>query len=238
MPLTLPGSPCTRCMGGGLSPFDQIVSLGVFKDVLRSVVHRAKYEGRWSLAECMADRLAQRADAVEMLQYCDVMIPVPLHVSRYLERGYNQAEVIARRICWSFHRRLHRQVHRGSNHPGSQVQGSLFESHGITGRYRRLLDRFRHDGPRVISAAQRIRATDSQTYIPSHEGRYENMRDAFALIDPEAIADKHIVLVDDVMTSGATLVSLARTLRKAKPRCISAMVLAVADPKGRAFEVV
>jgi predicted amidophosphoribosyltransferase len=218
-------------MGSGLSPFDQIVSLGVFKDVLRSVVHRAKYERMWSLAERLADRLAERADAAEMLDYCDVMVPVPLHPTRHFERGYNQAEVIARRICWRFHQRADRRL--GS----ANSQSSLFDARNSAWRFPKILDRFRKRGLKVVKAAERIRATESQTYLPSHAGRYENMRDAFQLVDPDAIADKHIVLVDDVTTSGATLVSLARTIKIGKPRCISALVLAVADPKGRSFEV-
>ena len=46
------------------------------------------------------------------------------------------------------------------------------------------------------------------------------------------------MLVDDVMTSGATLLSLARTLKAAGPASLSAIVMGVADPKGRAFEVI
>jgi predicted amidophosphoribosyltransferase len=40
------------------------------------------------------------------------------------------------------------------------------------------------------------------------------------------------------MTTGSTLVSLARTLRSARPARLSALVLCVADPRGREFEVI
>lgn len=91
---------------------------------------------------------------------------------------------------------------------------------------------------KFVHAAKRVRPTATQTHLPSRAQRIENLRDAFQLTNYGAIEDKQVVLVDDVLTTGATLVSLARTLKKASPRSISALVLAVADPKGRAFEVI
>jgi ComF family protein len=42
--------------------------------------------------------------------------------------------------------------------------------------------------------------------------RWENTREKFTLRDPEAIADRHFLLVDDVVTTGSTLEALATTL--------------------------
>jgi predicted amidophosphoribosyltransferase len=231
MPVTLPGAPCAQCVGSGLTPFDQIVCFGVMKEPLKQLIHHAKYHGRWPLAELLADRLARRVDVREMLEHADVVVPVPLHRTKQIERGYNQAEVIARRICWRFN------ASRGSEKKLRYAE-SLFDGQFDAQRsgwgYRRLFG----SGLRVVPAARRIRPTETQTQMPSRAKRVENLRDAFALIDPATIEDKQVVLVDDVMTTGATLVSLARTLKKANPRNISAIVLAVADPKGRAFEVI
>ena len=56
------------------------------------------------------------------------------------------------------------------------------------------------------------------------------------MIDRKRVKDKHVVLIDDVMTTGATLQSAARALEAAKPASISAISIAIADPKGRGFE--
>jgi ComF family protein len=90
----------------------------------------------------------------------------------------------------------------------------------------------------VIRAAVRVRNTQSQTIAHSRAARVENVKDAFELTKPRAIAGKRVVVIDDVMTTGATIVSLARTLKAARPAQLSALVLAVADPKGRGFEVI
>jgi ComF family protein len=84
----------------------------------------------------------------------------------------------------------------------------------------------------------RLRNTAAQTTLRAQAKRWENMRDAFGLIDANSVRGQHVVLVDDVMTTGATLKSAARTLQKAEPASISVIAIAVADPKGRAYEFI
>lgn len=91
-------------------------------------------------------------------------------------------------------------------------------------------------GRSVVQPALRVRDTPTQTGLLALRAREANLRGAFALAHPGRIAGKRVVLVDDVLTSGATLKTLARTLWPARPARISAIVLAVADPRGRGFE--
>lgn len=58
---------------------------------------------------------------------------------------------------------------------------------------------------------KRSQATVSQTTL-SFAQRSANLRDAFAVTDPTAIAHKRILLVDDVITTGATLATCSRCL--------------------------
>lgn len=76
----------------------------------------------------------------------------------------------------------------------------------------------------------RIRDTAPQTAL-GRDQRRRNVRDAFA-VEPlrrAEIAGARIVLVDDVMTSGASLFAAAAALRQAGARHITGMVLARAD---------
>jgi ComF family protein len=95
----------------------------------------------------------------------------------------------------------------------------------------------RRSNRRLVRAVVRLRNTPSQTNL-SVQLRARNVRDAFGLIKPRQVAGKSIVLVDDVMTTGATLRAVARTLCSAKPASISAIIVAIADPKHRGFEVI
>src|ERR1043165_6304060 len=58
----------------------------------------------------------------------------------------------------------------------------------------------------------RVRNTVSQTKTRSREERVTNMKDAFAVHSKAMLADKHVLLVDDVLTTGATLESASQAL--------------------------
>jgi ComF family protein len=75
------------------------------------------------------------------------------------------------------------------------------------------------------AALRRTRATPLQTTSTIAQRR-ANVRGAFAARDVKDIAGKTVVLVDDVMTSGATASEAARALRTLKPVRIIVAVLA------------
>lgn len=61
---------------------------------------------------------------------------------------------------------------------------------------------------------KRVRPTKSQIGLTQHQRR-ENLRGAFAVINPEEIKGSEILLVDDVVTTGTTVSECARILRRA-----------------------
>ena len=73
----------------------------------------------------------------------------------------------------------------------------------------------------------RVRNTPSQTGLPWKD-RQKNIRDAFSC--KMDFSSKHIAIVDDVMTTGATLNELAKTLRNCGATKVSGWVIARALP--------
>jgi competence protein ComFC len=72
---------------------------------------------------------------------------------------------------------------------------------------------------------RRVKRTGTQTGL-SREERFENMRGAFEPgLGVEGVAGGHVLLVDDVMTTGATVDGCARVLKRAGARSVG--VLAV-----------
>lgn len=68
--------------------------------------------------------------------------------------------------------------------------------------------------------------TDTQTR-KSRFGRWENVNDVFVCQNEERLEDKHILLVDDVATTGATIVACADALKHIRGLRISVLTLAV-----------
>ncbi len=124
------------------------------------------------LAEAIA-RLAGDAPS-EML-----VVPVPLHRSRFALRGFNQARLLA-----------------------ENALGCLRKSHP---EWRLTL---------ASSTLMRLRATESQAGLSSRQRRV-NVRGAFSVSDPAAVTLKHILLIDDIFTTGATARAAALALTKA-----------------------
>lgn len=157
----------------GPADFDHAFALWLFDEgtTLQRVQHAVKYHNRPTLGvrlgRWIGEGLRERRVPTP-----DLIVPVPLHRVRRLERGYNQSERLARGIA-------------------------------------DILDAEANDDLLV-----RRRATRSQTSLDK-QARWRNVAEAFALSDPAAVAGRRVLLVDDVITTGATVVAAAAPLREA-----------------------
>ena len=139
-----------------------------YEGALRRALSRLKYGGAARLASPLA-RVALPA-LLRVLALTDTaqLVPVPVHIDRLRQRGYNQAALLATAMA-----RL----------TTTQMADLLVRRRPTTQQHR--LDR-----------AARLR----------------NLRDAFAL-QPEARPPPTVVLVDDILTTSATLEACAAVLR-------------------------
>jgi ComF family protein len=81
--------------------------------------------------------------------------------------------------------------------------------------------------PISIDALIRTRRTKAQSGLERKE-RVKNVRGAF-VADSNALEGRHVLLVDDVSTTGMTLTECTRTLRRAGATQVDVLVLAVAE---------
>lgn len=102
----------------------------------------------------------------------DGIIPVPLHLERLRERGYNQAELIAE---------------------------GLSKRTGI---------------PVINDCLSRSKNTKRQSAMKRISERAQNVSDAFVCRHPEKLAGKKVLLLDDILTSGETMMAAAVAIKK------------------------
>ena len=91
----------------------------------------------------------------------------------------------------------------------------------------------RCSGRPVWNLARKAQHRLPQTVLPRRR-RYSNIRGVFQVEQTEKLLGKRVCIVDDVLTTGATVSELARALRRRGAGDVVALVAAVADPpRGR-----
>ena len=96
--MPLPGSAGARVCGACLRTppgFDRVIAPWIYTEHLAHLVQRWKYQGETRLTQLFAHLLAQGLQASDAV---DVILPVPLHWLKLLQRGYNQSDLLARRL--------------------------------------------------------------------------------------------------------------------------------------------
>ena len=179
---------CRACAGPGRQ-FDGVRAPFRYEGSIRQAILALKYGGIRAAAPQLGDMLADYLQANPLPG--DVLAPVPMHASRRRERGYNQAELLARRVA---------------DRCGVVYQGDLLV---------------------------RTRRVDAQAGMADATSRAANVADSVAVSRPADVADKRIILVDDVATTGSTLDTCAAALKKAGAASVWCLTLAVAGSKGR-----
>ena len=91
---------CPQCEAGPEPFFAWSRAVGQYTGVLRTALQRLKYESKGALARPLGEMLVRALERDSPLlpscQQFDLVVPVPLHPSRFRARGFNQAERLAR----------------------------------------------------------------------------------------------------------------------------------------------
>ena len=91
---------CPDCANGrGPKHLDGVRVAATYVGAVRPAILALKFRGQRRVAECLAPLMA--APFQSDIRTADIVIPVPLHASRRRERGYNQAELLARAFAAS-----------------------------------------------------------------------------------------------------------------------------------------
>jgi len=105
--------PCGRCTVTPPS-FDSASAPFIYEGVVRDLIHRLKYDGRIRCRRPLALMTAERLAGFVKNSDSDLIIPVPLHVRRIRQRGFNQAiligEILSKEWQLPMERRLLKRI--------------------------------------------------------------------------------------------------------------------------------
>ncbi|MBL4849267.1 MAG: ComF family protein [Planctomycetes bacterium] len=88
---------CSACVGQARGRVQETIALWRYRGPGRALVRRLKYEGMASLGPPLGAALADRVQtAIPSLDASTLVVAIPLHSVRRLQRGYNQAQEVAR----------------------------------------------------------------------------------------------------------------------------------------------
>ncbi len=136
--------------------------------VVQQLMHRFKYENKTTIGVELGSIFGLILKEKNWFTDADLIVPIPLHPTKELRRGYNQSRYVANGMAEAF------------------------------------------DLPVKPNALQRVVASESQTNKSRYE-RSENVEQVFTA-EHNSFKGKNVLLVDDIVTTGATLEAAGKVI--------------------------
>ena len=173
---------CGECLAEK-KPYAIARSVATYEGTILKAIHKFKYHRKTGIGKVLGNIMADFVSGIWDIKAFDLIMPVPLHIKRLRERGFNQAVILAR---------------------------------VLSKRFNISLD---------LSSLRRTLLTLPQVGLGRKE-RLLNVKGAFSIIDQNQISGKRILLVDDVYTTGGTLMECSRVLIAAKAEAVAVLTMA------------
>ena len=161
-----------------------VYSIGAYEGAIQKLILSKNY-GQAYGAQALAQLLA--AEHLDKIMDAQCIMPVPLHWSRKMWRGFNQSEIIARHLSRHSHVPVDTHMHRATKTP-QLTRLSITERNAIM---------------------QNVFALPGNSL--AHKVHYHGA---------------HVVIVDDVYTTGTTVKSMITVLKKMGVRRVTVLVAA------------
>lgn len=163
---------------------DETWTLYEYQAPVNTLLRKVKFErGKWVL-NAFNSHIQHMIDLITSENHYDLIIPIPIHRIKFLEREFNQAELIANTISKQINIPIEKNI----------LKKALF-------------------------------STSSQSLLSRTE-RLANAYGSFYLKNKKKIVGKKILIIDDILTTGATAEEAARILKAQGAKRVDVFTLA------------
>jgi ComF family protein len=152
---------------------------------IQHLIHQLKYRGKTEIGVKLGKMYGTELRESSDYDNVDAILPVPLHKSKEMQRGYNQVDLFCNGLSISM------------------------------------------DVPWLKNILYRTRATETQTHKTRFE-RWQNVGTVFQIHDASKLEGKHVLLTDDVITTGSTLEACANAILSITGTTVSIATIAYA----------
>ncbi len=195
--VTMNGEVCRPCRQRFRPAIDNLLVASDYKNkLLAKSIHLLKYKFIRNIAPPLSQILTISLNKFK-LPTPDFILPIPLHPRRLRWRGFNQAELLSQGVSINLL-------------PGLTI-------------------------PILNDLIIRQKYTPAQKNVKNYKARQDNLKNAFQVnsefdwllntLPKQNLTGKNILIIDDVTTTGATILNFTKELKKLHPKSILAIVL-------------
>jgi len=175
--------------------FDHLHSLSPHTWPYSQWIGSLKYNGRFELAELLGrllynswEKSINELNINQQEPVPELVLPVPLHITKWQYRGYNQAHLIAKKFA------KHSEIKYRSN----------------------MISRISDTAPQVGKSGVE---------------RRKSIKNAFSMTNKVIKLPKHVILIDDVVTTGTTVNQVSALLKKNGVEKITVLSITISLPE-------
>jgi len=172
---------CPHCVQNK-NYFTKAISPLEYTGLIKDAIYKYKYRTKSYMYKTFGELLIQCLDEID-IKDIDVIVPVPLHKKRKIDRGFNQAELIGSYI--------------------SRYIGCNQDSKNLI----------------------RTKRTSVQNKLNKKE-RQKNVKNAFKVKSKHNFNNRRVLLIDDILTTGATANECSKVLLKAGAKEVYVITIA------------
>lgn len=198
-----------------------------YENLIRELLINYKFNDKSYLYKFFAKAILNNKKVYKFIKSYDIIIPVPLHKKRKIERGYNQSELVAREIAKIISKSNNSELDenkiakiiRNSNN-------SELVAKGVSTKISKLNNRGIQSNPKIMTnILKKYKNTQPQS-SKNYKQRIENAKGVYYVEKAEKIIEKNVLVFDDIYTTGATCKECKKVLLQAGAKRVGIFAIA------------